>query len=203
MAEYTRQEFGVAMTELDEAWRLLTPTVPFSETMVLWPAAKMLGSGQDPLAQFLDDLHKQNRSSPLLRSSLPSDIGSDTWVRAAEQLTAARREGYVRGKAIVDELGRRAKKNAGLFEYWLEAADAATFYADFALALLRGTLKREAPSLVQRITSLRECARRLWERTYTAGSVEDELHIRYGFHESCLRGAGADQLKRLTSSAQG
>jgi hypothetical protein len=121
----------------------------------------------------------------------------NAWIRAAEALTSDRREGYLRGRMIVESLEERAHRNANLFDYWIEAADLLIFHADFALALLRGVLQQDAPALLERMATLRERTRELWARGYTRDSIQEELTERYGFHEVCLRGTGAESLNKM------
>lgn len=196
VADYTRQVFGVALPELADAWQLLSPPVAFSETMALWPAAKLLAAGQDPLTQLLADLRARNEFSLIRRSAVANEQSAD-WLADARALVVARRADYLRGRQIIETLVPRLQTNADRFEYWREAADLAVFYADFAVAALHERLPAESAALLARLIALRERTRQLWARTYTAGSIADELTVRYGLHEACLRGQRSVNLTPL------
>jgi hypothetical protein len=208
MEQYTHDTFGVAMPELEDAWQLLNPVPPFGELLSILPAARMLERGEDPLAQYVEALRKQDVQQLYrgqhVRSSMPvmPDEGHcmpDDWVAEAEHLITARREGYLRARDVVDVLQGRAKTNPDVLDYWREAAEVALFHADFALAVLHGALDRERASLLDRIEPLRLRTRELWSRTYTPGSLDKEVGIRFGFHEACLRDGKHPDLETITA----
>ncbi len=197
---YTRDAFGAELPELAEAWALLTPPVPFSEAWTLWPAAKLLARGGHPFEQFMADLRAKDEFSRLRSAALSPevDIRAPDWIEHARALTASRRAGYGRAQALLRSLAPRAGAGAARFACWSEAADLALFYADTALAVLHGRLPEETPGLLARLAALRETTRSIWAATYTAGSIEDELTVRYGLHEAALRGITKINLEALT-----
>jgi len=196
----TQDQFGVEMPELDRAWRLAEQRVFLSEGHSLKAASGILADGGDPVEQYLEDLRTNGGVSRLGRMPVPAEEPGDR-VRAAIHGTESVRADYQKARAIVADLKGRAKRNAAILDYWIEGIDLLLFYADFALAALAGELPAKKDDLLDRLNALREKSRALFLETYSAGTTEEELLLRYGVHEALLTGNG-DTIRSLTLMVQ-
>lgn len=162
---FTQHVYGIALPEFAAAIRQAEVRVPWSESREM-PAP---GKATEALTTWLGKLDQQPGGRTALESTLEAAIGD---LRTAAESFAA--------------LRNRAKTNAHQFDYWLEGVGHSAFCAAFSLAAIRDRLATDDESLRRQLTAQRERTRSLFAETYPAASVNEELAIRYAFHEAIL-----------------
>ena len=165
---FTEQRFGVPFPEFADALRLAEVRVPWCESREMKPP--------DQAATAVKTWLAGADAAPAGQAGLTGDLE-----RAAE--------GLARAEAVFLDLRARARTNAADLDYWLEGVRHTAFCAAFSLALLRDRLNNEAPALRERLASQRDDTRRLFAATFPAVSVDEELAVRYAFHEAVLDAA--------------
>lgn len=96
------------------------------------------------------------------------------------------RQRYDSAQRAFAEMKTTVDRSTRDLDHWLEGVGVNTFYADFLLAALAGDLGARATDLLDRLRALRGETRSLFEESYAAHSVGEELDLRYGFHEEYL-----------------
>ena len=162
---YTERHYGAAMPEFAEAVHQAEVRVPWSESREM-PAP---GKEQEALKAWLARVDQQPGGRAALCAAVES---AATGFQAAEASLAAMRS--------------KAKTNARNLDYWLEGVGYSAFCSAFARAALEERLAAEASSLREQLTAQRERTRVLFADTFPITSVNEELSIRYAFHEAIL-----------------
>ena len=157
-------EFMDAAMKAQAAWGVLCQAAPIAD------ARRRFGAGEDPMALPIEDCDVRYGSR-------------DAAVKALGEHIA----GYKEARGAFEAMKGQAARNAENFDFWIEGIDLDVLYGEFMLAALKDTLTERAHQLLGRLERLREHTRPLFARTYPALSVEQELDLRYGFHEDYLR----------------
>lgn len=169
-AAFAASQFGAEMPELPEALALVQPGFLPCRAEQNLRIRKREQEGEDAIADAVRKLTEEHG-------------GKD----GAASLLKKLQEDYARARDTFEGLKNRATHNADEFDYWLEGIDVNAFHAQFWLALVEGNLEEARPALLDRLTGLRENTRQLFARTYPAQSVEEEVDVRYGLIEECLK----------------
>ena len=157
--------FGVACPEFAQAARLASVRVPMSESNTLLAPMRAVEAGETARAAAWKQLGEEH----------------------APELLRPRRHGIAQALAVFHQLRLRAQRQGQTLDYWIEGAELMLFYADVALALHGGLDKSEAQALLARLEALQARTAELFAQTYQPTSVQEELAMRYAFHEKLLR----------------
>jgi hypothetical protein len=168
---FTRERYGVEMPEFTRAACQQSATaIDLGQAHQLLAARQKLQQGRDPVTEAVAEMERTCGSR----------------ADAVARIKTAR-AGYLTAGAAFQAMRPRARENARDFDFWEEGGRLNIFYADFLLSALAGRLDEQAEELLARLSALREGTRELFFTTYEARSVEEELDLRYGFHECYLR----------------
>ena len=96
------------------------------------------------------------------------------------------RQGYLQARDLFAGMVPQARRNEQLFEYWLEGLDLSILHIDFIIAMVDGTLASELDDFARRIAQGRQRTQALFAPTVSACGLEENLQVRYGFHEMYL-----------------
>lgn len=168
---FTADFFGTETPEFAEAARKAEHPFRSGQACHIQADRSAFEEGEDPVRAAARDL-KRSRGGR----------------KGAARFLQETREGYREARTAFAAMRERARKNARALDFWMEGVDLNAFYAEFLLAAVSGRLQRKAPELLAQVERLRENTRALFARTYTPRGLEEELDLRYGFHESYLRG---------------
>lgn len=94
--------------------------------------------------------------------------------------------GYGKASAMFKRFQKKAHRNAGNLEYWLEGIAANGLLLRLALAILNKSLPRERNRLAMALARTRNKTWKLFNKTYLPQGVANEAVIRYGFITKCL-----------------
>ena len=175
---FAGDHYGRDLPEFSAAAQDAGAVVPLGPAHQLIAAREKLRRGEDPVLEAVEALDRQHG-------------GRKAAVAHVEEV----RQGYASAEQAFSEMKPRAGTNARNLDHWLEGVAANTFYADFLLAALSGDLSAEATGLLDRLRSLRSETRSLFEESYAAHSVGEEVDLRYGFHEEYLLSAAAQKAR--------
>jgi len=143
--------------------------VPLGPAHQLIAAREKLQDGDDPVAEAVDELDRQHGGR-----------------KAAIAHVEGVRQRYYSAERSFAEMKTKVERNTRNLDHWLEGLAVNTFHAGFLLAELTGDMKARATDLLDRLGSLRDESQSLFQESYAAHSVGEELHLRYGFHEEYL-----------------
>jgi hypothetical protein len=166
--DYTKRHFGAATPGFAEAMLQASVGVPWSEAREMPAPAK----AKEALTAWLAKVDKQ----PDGRTTLCASI---------EKAAA----GFQAAEACFTAMQKKAKTNAHSLDYWLEGVGYVSFCAAFDLAVLQNRLAAESASLLERLAAQKERTRALFAETFPPTSVNEELSVRYAFHEAIIKSA--------------
>ncbi len=92
------------------------------------------------------------------------------------------RRGYARATRLLVLCKSKARRNAGLLDFWIEGVALQDFYLAFLESALARRLPREVKNLDLRIRRLMALTREVFSRAHPPHSVEMEVLARYGYH---------------------
>jgi len=171
--EWVRETFGTPLPDFAQAAELAAGGLrplrnrdrAYGRSGLWSKRLKKLRSGEDTLADDLKAVCREHGGREKTFS-----------------LTARIRRGYARAARLLGLCQRKARRNAGLFDFWIEGVAVQDFYLAFLEAALAGRLSREAVKLDRRLRRLMGLTRKVFSRTYPPHSVEQEVLARYGYH---------------------
>ncbi len=163
---WTNEVFGVAMRDFAAAAvKAEKGVLPIGRAGQWRQRLILLEGGDDCLQKDVSDLVQSMGSAAEVKTFL-------------QEL----RKGYAEALATFRLCRSAAKHNGDLVDFWIEGVELHDFYAEFLLGALVGNLSESAPDLYNRLLVLVSETRKLFARTYTSVSVEDEILWRYGYH---------------------
>jgi hypothetical protein len=168
-AAFAAEHYGHDLREFAAAAEKAGVVVPLGPAHQLVAAREKLRRGDDPVLEAVEELDRQHG-------------GRKAAIAHVEEV----RQGYASAQRAFVEMKAKAERNARNLDHWLEGVAVNTFYADFLLAALAGDMGAKASDLLARLRSLRDETRSLFEESYGAHSVSEELKLRYGLHEEYL-----------------
>jgi len=169
---FTADFFGVEMPEF-------APAVDHAQVPFRLGRAEHISAARSAFRQGKDPVAKQ-----------VSELNETEGVRGAAAHMEGIAAGYAEARKAFAGMKAKGLRNARNLDFWLEGIDLNLFYANFLFAALAGTLEQQASTLLERLERLRENTRTLFAETYVPLGVEDELDLRFGFHEEYLRSIG-------------
>jgi len=175
IGEFTADMHGEAMPDLAEVVEQFATPAPFSRAQEIRAAMRLCERGDDPVRKYVQAVRAG------MQAHAP-DASSDqtlTHLDAAQQRIR-------RSLAQVHADKARAKRHPEPFDHWLEGILLIRFFNEFALTALADDLAEQRDHLLQQLDQLKARTRELFAASYEPLSVEEELTIRYGFHQMYL-----------------
>ena len=183
---YSTWMHGTPLKDFPEAVRLSAQSSEMCQAYRFVRARKALAGGEDIY-------------QPLLEEQIAAAGGKEPFVEQFTQL----RDDYLQARELFDRMSSEVTRNAEHFAYWLEGVELSVLHTEFVLAMCQGTLPQQSAEFVRRIAELRRNSEQLFAPSFTPEGLDEEIQVRYGFHELYLQhigsGAASDQVATSAS----
>ena len=177
-AAFAESHFGVPMPEFGEALSKAGLNLPWV-IRAGWSALsdKWILAGPEDSEAKEDWLRSDFRR-------LPDSGGS---FESGYQKILDSRKAFAEAKEMLENLKPKARTNAHNLDFWIEGIDYNLFRVEFLIGAIDGSLREDAPALLERLDRLRETTVDLFSETYLPKGMEYDIDRRYDRYERLLK----------------
>lgn len=190
---YTLDEFGIKLKEYSELLKCMASVAPMSEAWSLDVMSRVyLKKDIDPFDSYLNDLnsgiviHKMLYRESIIKKNRIKPNSRDEWRNELIYVISQCKDIYLKAKEILTTIKVRVIKNADQFNFWEESINYMILFCDFNILLYSRKLQPNIYKLEKRIFGHKNLIRKVYSKTYSPNSVQDEIEFRMGVFTTYL-----------------